>query len=143
MKKVIALVLALACVFSLAGCVNNKEKIWEWTQGLKKEDIICATPKRQDGEFLVLEPLNDAQTLELVALLNNLTKESFTENKKLTGGTPTFSIEIVMDSETYHLNEANGPYGALEISYNEKLWWIDNPELSAFVEAVTGSASAE
>ena len=143
MKKVIALVLALACILSLGGCANKKEKVWDWTQGIKKEDIISATPKRQDGEFLVLEPLNDAQTLELVALLNNLTKESFTENKKLTGGTPTFSIEIVMDSETYHLNEANGPYGALEISYNEKLWWIDNPELSAFVEKVTGSTSAE
>jgi len=143
MKKLIAFVLSLILALGLAGCAEKEPAIWEWAQALNQADIVSATPWsqdkwNQDGE---LEPLDDAETLELVTLLNNLTKDSFTHNKHLRGGTSTYGISIVIGSETYHLHQANGPHGALEVSYNEKLWWIDNGELSDFVLRVTNMQS--
>jgi len=143
MKKLTASILALVCVFSLIGCSDNEEKVWDWAQGINQEDITSATPWRHDEANEEFEPLNDAETLELVMLLNELTKDSFTHNKHLQGGTATYGIKIIIASETYYLNQVNGPNGSLEVSYNEKLWWIDNAELSAFVQSVTDSRPAE
>lgn len=133
-KKVIALILALIFVSGLAGCSEKKPTVYDWAQGLNQEDITSATPWRQDEAF---EPLNETETLELVSLLNKLTENSFTENKHLRGGTPVFGIEIVSASETFYLNESNGPNGALEMSYGEKLWWIDSVELYDFLQRVS------
>ena len=143
MKRLIALGLVILCVFAFAACSSSKERIWVWTQSVNQEDIRSVTPWRQDGEFTVLEPLDDAQIRELVTLLNKLTKDSFTENKKLTGGTPVYGIEIVVDSVTYNLDDAIGSHGSLEIDDNEKMWWIDDETLSAFVQKVTDITPAE
>ena len=144
MKKIIAVLLTLSSILGLLGC-SHKEKVWDWTQGLTQENIVCATPWNQDkiNQDDAFAPLDDQETLELVTLLNKLTKDSFTENKHLRGGTATYGLEITLDSEIYHLNEANGPHGTLEVSYNEKLWWIDDAELSAFVQRVTTEDPAE
>lgn len=139
-KKVIAVILALIFVSGLTGCSEKKPPVYDWAQGVNQEDITSVTLWRQDEAF---EPLNDTETLELVTLLNKLTENSFTENKHLRGGTPNFGIEIVTALETYYLNEANGPNGALELSYDEKLWWIDNEELFDFVQRVTDTKSTK
>ena len=76
-------------------------------------------------------------------LLNKLTKDSFTENKDLTGGTPTFGIEIVTGSETYYINEYNGPNGALEIKHNEKQWIIDDTSLFDFIQGIVANVATE
>ena len=136
MKKLIALVLALVCVLGLVGCSNNEVKVWDWAQGLNQEDITSATPWSEGNTF---EALNDTEILDLVILLNKLAKDSFTENKKLTGGTPTFGIQIVIASETYNINDSIHPNGALELKYNEKMWLIDDEELLDFILRVTGS----
>ena len=77
MRKLIAFVLAMICVLSLVGCSNKEAMVWEWAQGLNQEGIICATPWSEDKIF---EALDGAETLDLVMLLNKLTKDSFTEN---------------------------------------------------------------
>ena len=136
MKKFKLLVFALVCVIGLVGCSNKELKVWDWAQGLKHEDITSVIPWSEGDTF---EPLNDTETLSLVMLLNNLTKDSFTENKKLTGGTPTFGIQIVIASETYNINDSIHPNGALELKYNEKMWLIDDEELLDFILRVTGS----
>ena len=46
-------------------------------------------------------------------------------------------------SETYYINEADSPWGSLEIKYNEKMWWIDNAELLDFVQSVTNKKPTE
>lgn len=143
MKKLTAAILALVCVFSLVGCSDNEEKVWDWALRLNPEDITSAIPWQHDVEYQEFAPLNDAETLELVMLLNELTKDSFTHNKHLQGGTPTYGIKIIIASETYYLNQAIGPHGSLEMSFNEKLWWIDNEELSSFVQRVTDSSPTE
>ena len=139
MKKLTAFVLVVLWVFGLVGCSNNEVKIWEWTQNLEQEDIISAIPRSgvDSDKRIEFEPLNDAETLELVTLLNGLTKDSFTENKDLRGITPTFHLEIKIASETYYINEAGAPDGALEMKYHEKQWWIDNAALTEFVKTVT------
>ena len=145
MKKWIAFVLILGYVLGLAGCSNNEVKIWDWTYSLSQEDIISAIPRSgvDSDERIEFEPLNDEETLELVTLLHKLTKDSFTENKKLTGGTPTFHIEINIASETYYINEYNGPNGTLEIKYNEEQWLIDNAALTEFIKRVTNNKPIE
>lgn len=140
MKKLIGLVLTLVCVLSLVGCSNEEATVWGWAQGLNQEDIVRATPWCEDNTF---EALNGAQTLDLVMLLNKLSKDSFTENKDLVGGTPTFGIQIDIASETYYINESISQDGALEIKYNEKMWWIDNTELFDFVQRVTDTKLTE
>ena len=144
MKKMISLIFAITLALALVGCSDGKAKVWEWTQGLDQADIISATPWSQEkinqgDEFAAL---NDTQTRELVALLNELTKDSFTHNKHLRGGTSTYGMQINIAGQTYHLNEANGPHGSLELSYNEKLWWIDSQELSDFIRQMAGKDTA-
>ena len=141
MKKCIAFALAMIYVLSLAGCSNkeaNKEAtVWGWAQGVNQKDITSATPWSQDKTF---EALDGAERRELVRLLNKLTKDSFTENENLTGGTPLFGIEIVIGSATYNINEYNGPNGRLEmVMYNEKQWIIDNDDLFTFIQEITGN----
>lgn len=140
MKKLIAFVLALVCVLSLAGYSNAKGKVWDWAQSVKQEDISAAIPWSEGNSF---EPLNDEEALELVTLLNKLTKADFTENKELTGGTPTFGIQIDIASKTYYINESIHPNGALEMNYNEKMWLIDNEALSGFIQKVADSTPTE
>jgi len=141
MKKCISFVLVMICVLGLVGCSNkeaNKEAtVWGWAQGLNQKDITSSTPWSQDKTF---EALNGAERRELVRLLNKLTKDSFTENENLTGGTPLFGIEVVIGSATYHINEYNGPNGRLEmVRYNEKQWIIDDTALFAFIQEITGN----
>ena len=145
MKKIISFFLAAVCLLGLVGCSNNESSVWAWTQGLTQEEIVCATPWNQDkiNQDDAFAPLDEQEILELVTLLNKLTKDSFTHNKHLQGGSPSYGLEITMDSETYHLNQANGPHGTLEVSYNEKLWWIDDGELSDFVQRVTTEDTTE
>ena len=123
------------------GNIRKEATVWEWAQEISKKDITCATPWSEGKTF---EALNGAETRDLVTLLNKLTKDSFTENKNLTGGTPTFGIEIVIDSETYYVNEYNGPNGRLEmVWYNEKQWIIDDADLFAFIKEFTSNVISE
>lgn len=145
MKKCIAFALAMICVLSLVGCSNKEENkeatVWGWAQGVNQKDITSATPWSQDKTF---ETLDGAERRELVKLLNKLTKDSFTENENLAGGTPLFGIEIVIGSATYHINEYNGPNGRLEmVRYNEKQWIIDDTALFAFIQEITGNVTLE
>ena len=119
------------------GSSVDEATAWDWAQGLNPKDITSATPWSQDKTF---EALDGAERRELVRLLNKLTKDSFTENENLTGGTPLFGIEIVIGSATYHINEYNGPNGRLEmVMYNEKQWIIDNDDLFTFIQEITGN----
>ena len=139
MKKVTAFVLVLACILTLVGC-SNEEKVWDWAQGITEADILSVTPWEQDAEP---EPLDDAQVLELVTLLNNLTKKSFTQNKKGVGITPTVGLRIELTAGSCHINYAPSPYGKygmLEIGFledEEMPYWIDDAELLNFFERVT------
>ena len=79
MKKLMAFVLMLVCVLGLAGCSDRTATVWNWAKNVKQEDINAVTPW-SDGN--TLEPLDDTETLELITLLNKLTKDSFIENKE-------------------------------------------------------------
>ena len=123
------------------GSSVDEATAWDWAQGLDQKDITSATPWSQGKTF---EALNSAERRELVRLLNKLTKDSFTENEYLTGGTPLFGIEIVIGSATYHISEYNGPNGRLEIvMYNEEQWIIDDTDLFVFIQGVTDSVISE
>lgn len=130
MKKWIALAVVLACVFCLAEFSGGKAQVCDWARALSREDILSAEPWHQRE---ALEPLQETQIEELVALLNKLTTFHFTENKALAGGTPEYGIGITIGSETYYLNESIHPEGLLEIKYNGKQWLIDNEALADFV----------
>ena len=144
MKKLSALVLAVVCVFCLAGCADDETAVWTWAQNVSRDDILSVIPRSDvnGDDYQEFEPLDDAETLELVALLNELTEDSFTHNQNLAGITPSYHIELNLASETYYINEANAPNGALEMQYNEEQWWIDSAALMEFVQRVTNHAPA-
>ena len=139
MKKSLLLVFAFLCILSLASCSKHSPAVRTWTQHLEQADILSADPWNDIDEHKDLKPLNDAEILELVELLNSLPKDSFTENKHLAGITPTFGLQITTTSGICRINEANAPDGALEIIYNGTQWWIDSLQLTAFVQTVTDS----
>jgi len=143
MKRFLSLLFVLACILALSGCSGSKEKVWSWAQGLEAKDVSSAQMWNNTTGDFIEKPLDDAQILELITLLNDLPQDSLTYNKHNRGGTSTYGIKINTASETFYLNQANGPSGSLEIEYEEKLWWIDNEALSDFVLKVTGAASAE
>ena len=129
MKKLISLILVLLCLCSLAACAKDQPKVWGWAQNLNRENVSSVEIWSTDDENI---PLDETQILELVTLLNHLSKGNFTENKKLVGITPLVGIKMQIDAEIYHINYApspNGKHGMLEISYGEKLWWIDDAAL--------------
>jgi len=146
MKKIISFFLAVVCLLGLVGCSNNKSNVWDWAQSLTQEDIVSVIPWHCDTEHTESEPLNEEEIRELAALLNGLTKKSFTENKHLVGITATVGINLETDSQIYHINYAPSPYGKygmLEMKYGEKQWWIDDAELSAFVLRITKANPTE
>ena len=135
MKKLIVLAFSVVCVLCLAGCSVKEATVWDWAQGLKQEDIVSASPWGEGNNF---DALSQEETTELVILINNLTKNCFTENRDLEGGTPTFGIQIDTATKTFYINESIAPSGALEIEYDKTMWWIDNTELLDFIRKVTG-----
>ena len=137
MRKWLSFLLAVSLMLCLAGCANQEPKVWEWAQELKQEDIISAEPWRDDWEHIEMESLDDEDLSAFVMLLNALNKDSFTKNKHLRGGTSTYGMNVVIGSEIYHIHEAIGPHGALEMSYNGDLWWIDDEALSDFIQKVS------
>lgn len=143
MKRFLSLLLVLVCILALSGCSGSKEKVWNWAQNLDEKDITYVEMWNYTGSDFIVQPLDDTQILELVTLLNDLPKDSFTYNKHNHGGTPTYGIRIEVGSEAFRFNQANGSQGSLELDFEEKLWWIDNEALSDFVLKVTGAASAE
>ena len=123
------------------GSSVDEAAVWDWAQGIKQADITCVTPRSEGKTF---DALTTAEKRDLVMLLNKLTKDSFTENKELTGGTPSFGVEIVIGSEFYYVNEYNGPNGRLElVSYNGKQWIINDTDLFAFIQEITGNVTSE
>ncbi len=137
MKKFAALILAAVCILSLASCSAKREKeICIWTHDLKAEDITSALAWSWDGENDVQNYLSQDETAELVSLLNKLTDDSFTENSECVGGTPEYGIVLEIDGEYFCINQSIAPQGALETEYGDKLWWIDNDELTDFVKSV-------
>ena len=63
MKKWIAFIMALICVFSFVSCSNNEVKVWDWAQSLDQEDLVSVTPWSQDkiNQDDVFKPLNDKE----------------------------------------------------------------------------------
>ena len=98
MKKLISLILVLLCLCSLAACAKDQPKVWGWAQNLNRENISSAEIWSADDENI---PLDEAQILELVTLLNHLSKGNFTENKKLVGITPLVGIKMQIDAENF------------------------------------------
>lgn len=137
MKKFAALILAAVCILSLAACSAKPEKeICIWMNDLKAEDITTVSVWSMNIDKETLTVLSTEKTAELVSLLNKLTDDSFTENSECVGGTPEYGIVLEIDGEYFCINQSIAPPGALETEYGDKLWWIDNDELTSFVKSV-------
>lgn len=126
------IVVAIAACIVLAVCfMTNPEKAaapYEWAHNISVEDIEEVTLVDSD------RPLSQNEIISLVSLLNKLTNDNFTENSELPGGTPTYGLIIhTVDGNRYYVNKSIAPAGDLELNYGDKLWWIDNEELSAFI----------
>ncbi len=128
----------IACVIVAVCFLTNPQKAsapYEWAHNIVVEDIEKVTLVDSD------RPLSQNEIISLVTLLNELTNDDFTENSELTGGTPTYGLIIqTVEGNRYYLNESIAPAGDLELNYGDKLWWIDDKELSAFV---VGAASVK
>lgn len=133
---------AVGCTFTGA---KRTEGPWNWSQELSSENVTgvvpwAAVPGSSESD---LPKLSGEETDTLVRLLNSLKRGDFTENSGLTGETPNYGLRIQTSAGTYHLNESIAPAGALEMSYNDKQWWISNDGLADFVTAHTAEASVD
>lgn len=132
---VIIAAVAVGCTFTGA---EKSDTPWNWAQTLTTDDITSSVILwNGDGGNTTL---SDEEIAAFVETLNALKKGDFTENTKLTGGTPTYGLTIQTANGEYHINESIAPSGSLEMSYGDSLWWIDNDELAAFVKAMLSNA---
>lgn len=142
MKKALAMAFAIMCVLALAGCGTNPAKeVLPWMQNLKADDISEVQVWNMSTAEDLKKVLTKEETAELVALLNALTEENFTDNSEFVGGTAEFGVTLKIDGKYYNINQSIDPRGDLEVGYGEKLWWIDNDALTDFVKSVTAVES--
>ena len=135
---VIIAAVAVGCTFTGA---EKSDTPWNWAQTLTTEDITSSVILwNGDGGNTTL---SDEESAAFVEILNALKKGDFTENTKLTGGTPTFGLTVQTANGEYHINESIAPSGSLEMSCGDSLWWIDNDELAAFVKALLSNVDPQ
>ena len=135
---VIIAAVAVGCTFTGA---EKSDTLWNWAQTLTTEDITSSVILwNGDGGNTTL---SDEESAAFVEILNALKKGDFTENTKLTGGTPTFGLTVQTANGEYHINESIAPSGSLEMSCGDSLWWIDNDELAAFVKALLSNVDPQ
>jgi len=130
MKKRGFLVFGGICLIGLMLLFSSKVGVWTWARGATPRNIIIAEPWN-NGEDLAA--LSAEETAELISLLNNLQLRDFTKNNRLTGGTPTYGVQLQTGTGVLYLNEAFAPDGGLEIRYGGAQWWINDPALCDFV----------
>ena len=123
----VIVVVAVGCTFTGA---EETDGPWSWAQSLTVDDITSTMPWDDRGN---MSALTEDETAGLVRLLNSLTEVDFTENTKLTGGTPTYGLTIQTSDGEYHINESISPAGSLEILYGDRQWWINDDALSKFI----------
>ena len=121
---------AAACTFT-----GVKDTPWRWAQALNPDDITSAVPWNDNND---IEILSSDEIETFTSLMNGLNKSDFTENKQLAGGTPEYGLRLQTPEGNYNINQSIAPYGALEIKYAGKQWWIESDELDSFVQSVTG-----
>lgn len=130
--------LAVGCTFTGA---KDGDTPWNWAQSLTSGDITAqVTLWSEDGNRAAL---TDEETAEFVRLLNALKDSDFTENTQLAGGTPTYGLTVQTSDGEYNINESIVPAGALEMSYGDKQWWIDNDDLAEFIKALPGNVGPQ
>lgn len=126
---------AAACTFT-----GVKDTPWRWAQALNPDDITSAVPWNDNND---IEILSSDEIETFTSLMNGLNKSDFTENKQLAGGTPEYGLRLQTPEGNYNINQSIAPYGALEIKYAGKQWWIESDELDSFVQSVTGKKSTD
>ncbi len=125
------LLLAVVCAWVFA------DGPWVWTRKLTAEDIRSAAAWAHVPEWEQAE-LSGEDAAKLAALLGDLDRDDFRENRQMGGSTPGYGILIETADVTYRIDQSIAPCGELEISCmgDDRSWWIDDDELAAFVKSV-------
>lgn len=125
MKKLIAAVLLLTFVLTLAGCESGdpKHDPWAWAQELDEDDISVATNGHE---------LSSDKIAELVDLINDLKESDFTEDVNNIGTTPKYFVTIFTnDGSKYSFAQIDSKIG---FTFDEKHWWINSEALDNFIK---------
>lgn len=128
MKKLIAAVLLLTLMLTMAGCESGdpKHDPWAWAQELDEDDISFAS----NGQELTRDEIS-----ELVDLINDLKKSDFTEDVNKTGTTPEYFVTIfTKDGSKYSFGQIDSKFGDLSFTFDEKHWFINNEALDNFIK---------
>lgn len=132
-RKISALVTVILVITVSTGFQMRKPKTdapWRWAQELKLEQVLSVTAWQSGGD---LRELTEDQTESLVMLLNNLSREDFTENRQSEHEAVPFGIRIETVEGPFILNDSSSPNTPLAFSNEDANWWVDNESLSMFL----------
>ena len=133
MKKAVAIVLSALFVLSFAAC-GSAGGITAWANSLSAEDISAAHIWNAEGGNHRETELSPEEIDEIVNIINSLKKNNFKWNKRLAGSTPICGLILMLEDEQYYIAESGYGKYKLEISYNDKQWWIDCEQLNDIIQ---------
>lgn len=126
----VAVILIMTGVSGFQVRKQNTDEPWRWAQELKVDQVLSVTSWQTGGD---LRELAEDQIEVLVALLNDLNREDFSENRQPEQVAVPFGIRIETVKGTFILNDSISPTTVLVLSNEDTSWWVDNKLLSLFL----------
>lgn len=133
-KRLFAILTLFILCLAIGYPAGDKADLLRW---LKHQNADTTTVTVwSDHDFTQEKTLTAEELTAFFAALQGLKKGALTENKHSAGITPDYGFHLVFDNKDYYLNQADGPHGQFEISYQNKQWWIESSALQKLLPGI-------
>lgn len=139
----IAAVIALGSLFAgyFLTRVSNSE-LYEWIHRVSFDNesnvhlwVYSPYAEKENWSHGEKIPLSDDKVREFEDVLHQIDQKELTLNKENAGITPEWGISFTLNGEDFHIDQADAPYGALEVGFDDRQWWIDNEKLEQLLRS--------